>query len=240
MTKTSIRAAAVTAIAAVAVAAAPASAATTPYPMTKKAYGKRYCEMAVAFLNGSGGLKVDVYNTFAQNTCPASAWTAATAPAAMDAAKASLGALAIVTNGPRWWAFDEIGGVLAPEVVSFGGLAMNRAAILNFSGMTPPPAFTSFTVQRTSTWVYNKGTYMRVLTAPDGKKYAMQAWTTQVSTKVTASTVNTLASGKKPLITLPAGWKYRAYKATKRTVIVAPGTMTILQDNLKNTYSLIS
>jgi len=235
MKNKSIKLAAAVALAAFAVQVAPAAAAS-PYPMTDKTYGKRYCEMAVAFLEGSG-LSVEIYNTFAQNNCPASSWAAAITPSALNAAKTSLGAAQVVTNGPRWWAFDSIGGVLGQTVVSFGGLKMNRAAVLKFPGLTQPSAFTPFTVQRTSTWIWNKGTYLRVLTAPNGKRYAMQAWTTQVDSRVTASRLNTLASGSKPLIKLPAGWKYKATKATKKTTIVAPGTMTILQDNLKNTYS---
>ena len=99
-----IRLAAAVALAAFAVQVAPAAAAS-PYPMTTKTYGKRYCEMAVAFLEGSG-LSVDIYNTFAQNSCPASSWAAAITPSAIDAAKTSLGAVQVVTNGPRWWAFD--------------------------------------------------------------------------------------------------------------------------------------
>ena len=237
MTGKSIRAAALAATAAVVMsAAAPAVAATSPYPMQTKTYGKRYCEMAAVFLDG----KVDVYNTWAHGYCPDADWASATSNAAMDKAKADLGALAIVPNGPRWWAFDSIGGVLGTQDVSFGSLVTNRAAILNFPTLSRPPAYTPFTVQRTSTWVYNKGTYLRVLTSPTGKKYAMQSWTTQISTKVKASTVNTLNKGKHPLITLPLGWSFNAYKAPAKLTIVAPGTMTILQDSVNNVYSLIN
>ncbi len=234
-----IKVATAVALAAFAVQVAPA-AATSPvrYPMTDKTYGKRYCEMAVVFPEGSG-VRADVYNTFAQSTCPAAGWAAAITPSALSAAKTSLDALEVITNGPRWWAFDSIGGVLGETVVSFGGLKMNKAAVLNFTGFSAPPAYTPFTVQRTSTWVWNKGTYMRVLKGPDGKKYAMQSWTTQVSSKVTESKLNSMAKGSKPIITLAKGWTFSAYKAPKRTTIVAPGTMTIVQDSVKNVYSLI-
>jgi len=239
MNRKSIRVAALGVTAAVAMsAAAPAVAATPSYQMQKGAYGKRYCEMAAAFIDGSG-LKVDIYNTFAQNTCPASDWAVATTSSAMATAKTALGAAQIVTNGPRWWAFNEIGGVLGSTVVKFGNLGMNKAAVLNVPTFAPPAAFTEVTVQRTSTWVYNKGTYLRVLKSPTGKKYVMQAWTTQVSSKVTASSVNNLAKGKHPLIKLPTGWSYSAYKAKSKVTLVAPGTMTIVQDNLKNTYSVL-
>jgi hypothetical protein len=239
MNRTSIRFLAVAATAALSLSAVSvASAAAPSYKMEKKAYGKRYCEMAAAFINGSG-LKVVIYNTFAKNDCPTASWNSAIAPAAVSAAKTALGAVQVITNGPRWWVFDEIGGVLDPKVVKFGNLATNKAAVLNFPTMAIPTSFTEWTVSRTSTWVYNKGTYLRVITSPAGKKYVMQAYTTQVSTKVKASNLNTLASGKNPLITLPAGWKYSAYKAKSKLTLVAPGTMTIVQDNLKNTYSLM-
>ncbi|CAB4865213.1 MAG: hypothetical protein F2799_02075 [Actinobacteria bacterium] len=217
-------------------AVAPAGATTPPYTMQKHVYGKRYCEMAAVFLEGQG-LKVDIYNSFNQSTCPTSLWNSAITGSAMNAAKTALGAIAIATNGPRWWSFDEIGGVMAPQVVKFGNLGLQHAAVLHFAGLAQPPAFTEFQVIRTSTWVWNKGTYVRVLTSPAGRKFIMQSWTTQVSTKVTASKVNTLATGAHPLLTLPAGWKYKAYKATKKVTVVAPGTMQLVQDNLKNVYS---
>ena len=68
----------------------------------------------------------------------------------------------------------------------------------------------------------------------------MQSWTTQASKKVGPATINKLTSGKRPLVKLTTGWKFRAYKARSTLTIVAPGTMTILQDNVKNVYSRIS
>lgn len=187
MNRNSIRVAAIGATAAIAMsAAAPAGATTPSYPIQNHVYGKRYCEMAAVYLAGSG-LTVDIYNTFAQNSCPSSGWTAATKPAALAAAKTALGAVQIVTNGPRWWAFDEIGGVLGSTVVNFANLGMNKAAVLNFPTVSPPAPFTEITVQRTSTWIYHRNTYLRVLTSPAGTRYLMQAWTTQVDTHVTSS-----------------------------------------------------
>lgn len=222
-----------------ALAALPAGASA--YTLQSGTYGKRYCEMAVAKLTGVGlAIKVDVYNTFGLNDCPASEWAAATTTSALDASRIAMGADGIQINGPRWWAFDKIGGELGAEVVNFGTVGMRKAAILEFPTPSPPPFFTPFTVKRTSTWVFNKGTWLRTLTAPNGRKYVMQAWTTQVSTNVKSSTLNSLASGSNPLLKLPTGWKYKATKATKTLTIVAPGTMTIVQDNLKNVYSRIS
>ncbi|MCX6394157.1 MAG: hypothetical protein NTY57_04810 [Solirubrobacterales bacterium] len=219
-------------------AVAPAGATTPSYTMQKNVYGKRYCELAPVFLEGNG-LKVDIYNSFKQSTCPTDLWNSAITTSAIDSAKTALGAVAVAINGPRWWSFDEIGGILAPEVVMFGNLGLQHAAVLHFAGRAQPPAYTEFQVMRTSTWVWNKGTYLRVLTSPAGRKFIMQSWTTQVSTQVTASKVNTLATGAHPLLVLPTGWKFKAYKATKKVTVVAPGTMQLVQDNLKNVYSLL-
>lgn len=242
MAKGSIRLVLATAVASMLVLpAAPASAADVTYPIQSGVYGKRYCEMAVANLTGVGlAIHVDIYNTFGLNDCPTAAWEAATTKTALDGYKTAFAAAAVQINGPRWWAFDRIGGVLGGETVNFGSIGMRKAATLEFPTPSLPPFYTPFTVNRTSTWVYAKGTWVRTLTAPDGRKYAMQAWTTQVSTKVKASSLNTLASGKAPLLKLPKGWKYRAAKATRSLTVVAPGTMTIVQDNLKNVYSRIS
>jgi hypothetical protein len=68
----------------------------------------------------------------------------------------------------------------------------------------------------------------------------MQAFTNMVNSKVTEKSLNTLASGSKPLLKLPAGWSYKATKLSKQLKIVANGTMTVVQDNLKSTYSRIS
>jgi hypothetical protein len=133
--------------------------------------------------------------------------------------------------------FNRIGGVLSSDVKSFGDITMRQAAVLDLNAAPTP--FVELTVQRTSTWIYDKGTYLRELISPSGKKYGMQAFTSLVSAKVTEKSLNTLASGKKPLLVLPTGWKYKAVKLTKQLTIVAPGTMTVVQDNLKNTYSLL-
>ena len=103
-----------------------------------------------------------------------------------------------------------------------------------------PAPFTEFPVKRTSTWIYHKGSYVRELTSPTNHHYVLQSWTTMISSKVVASKLNTLASGSKPLLTLPKGWKFKARKLTKQLVIIAPGTMTLVQDNLKGVYSKIS
>ena len=220
------------------VLAGPASAATPSYTIEKGAYGKRYCELMLVKIQPSAPLlHIQVWNTFGLNDCPTAGWNAATTSAALTASATANGMDTISVNGPRWWAFNRIGGVLGTSTKMFGTVGMRQAAVLDLNAAPTP--FVELTVHRTSTWIYDKGTYIRELISPSGKKYGMQAWTTQVSTKVTEKSLNTLATGKKPLLVLPAGWKYKAIKLTKQLTVVAPGTMTVIQDNLKNTYSLL-
>jgi len=220
------------------IAAVPASAATPSYSIQKGAYGKRYCELMLVKLQSNPLLHIQVWNTFGLNSCPDAAWKATTTSAAVKALATANSMDQVSVNGPRWWVFNQIGGVLTTEVKTFGTITMRQAAVLDLGG--PPVPFVELTVQRTSTWIYDKGTYVRVLTAPNGRKYAMQAFTNMVSSKVTEKSLNTLASGSKPLLKLPAGWSYKATKLTKQLKVLAEGTMTVVQDNLKNTYSRIS
>jgi len=221
------------------IAAVPASAAAPSYTIQKGAYGKRYCELMLVKVQPTAPLlHIGVWNTFGLNSCPDAAWKATTTSAALTTLATANSMDQVSVNGPRWWAFNQIGGVLTTQVKTFGTITMRQAALLDLNGAPTP--FVELTVKRTSTWIYDKGTYLRVLTAPNGRKYALQAWTTQVNSKVTEKSLNTLASGSKPLLTLPAGWSFKASKLTKQLKIVAAGTMTVVQDNLKNTYSRIS
>ena len=220
------------------IAAMPASATTPSYTIQKGAYGKRYCELMLVKIQPTAPLlHVQVWNTFGLNDCPTEAWNAATTTAALTGFATANAMDQVTVNGPRWWVFNRIGGVLSSNTKTFGTVTMRQAAILDLNGAPTP--FAEVTVQRTSTWIYDKGTYLRELISPSGKKYGMQAFTSMVNSKVTEKSLNTLASGKKPLLVLPTGWKYKAIKLTKQLTIVAPGTMTVVQDNLKNTYSLL-
>jgi hypothetical protein len=220
------------------IAAVPASAANPSYNIQKGAYGKRYCELMLVKAQSNLRLHIQVWNTFGLNSCPEAAWKATTTGDALKSLATTNSMDQVSVNGPRWWVFDQIGGVLTAEVKTFGTITMRQAAVLDLGGAPTP--FVELTVQRTSTWIYDKGTYVRVLTAPNGRKYAMQAFTTMVNSKVTEKSLNTLASGSKPLLKLPAGWSYKATKLSKQLKIVATGTMTVVQDNLKSTYSRIS
>jgi len=218
---------------------APAASATAPYPMTTGYYGKRYCEFLLVKLQATSPLlHIQVWNTYPLNTCPTVAWDASTTSAALKSMVSSRGMDAVSVNGPRWWAMNRAGATINPEVTTLGSVTMRHFADVDIDA--PPALWAAATVKRTSTFIYDKGTYIHQLTSPTGHKYVMQSWTTMISPKVTEKTLKTLASGKSPLLKLPRGWKYSTLKLTKQLSIVAAGTMSVLQDNLKNSYSMIS
>lgn len=220
------------------IAAIPASAATPSYPLQKGYYGKRYCELMLVKLQSNPLLHVEVWNSYGLNDCPTNAWGTSVTTAGLQSIATANGMDSVAINGPRWWTFDQAGAIIGTNIKTLGSVQMRQFAVLDLAA--PPVNWTGTTVQRTTTFIWNKGTYSRVLTAPDGHKYLMQSYTTMVSSKVTEKSLNTLASGSKPLMKLPAGWSYKATKLTKQFKLVAGGTMTVLQDNLKNSYSQIS
>lgn len=219
--------------------AGPGSAAASPYPIKAGLFGKRYCEFLLVELQSSSPLlHIEVWSTQGLNTCPAAAWAASTTPASLETTATQMGVDLVMANGPRWWAIDRAGATIHPETGTLGSLAMRHFADIDIDA--PPGPWSPTTVQRTSTFIYDKGTYVHRLTSPSGHRYVMQSWTTAVSPKVTRRSLNTLASGKSPLLELPRGWKYHSIKLTKPLRIKTTGTISVLQDNLKNSYSKIS
>lgn len=199
-------------------------------------YNQRYCEILFADLQGSG-LHLQVYNTFALNTCPQNLWSKIDLPALAT----QTGHLAAVANGPRWWVLDQIGGDAdAASMDMGGGLMMRRVATLDLPTTSPPAAYTEVKINRATTWSYNKGRWLRMLISPAGRKYVMQAYTTMIDAKLVEAKLNSLGSSKTSKLRLPRGWKFRAFKNTKKLDLVIRSQATVLQDNLKNTYQRVS
>ena len=209
-------------------------ASSLAYKMNNS-YNARYCEFLFADLQGSG-LHLTVFNTFGVNNCPQDKWKAINV---LQLSKEK-GHLAAVANGPRWWIMDQIGGDInvTPEDMG-GGLMMRQVATLDIPTTAPPAAYTELTINRTTTWSYNQGRYLRMLTSPSSRQYIMQAYTTMIDPKLTEAKLNTLATARSSKLRLPKGWKYKASKSTKKLDLTIPEHATVIQDNLKNTYQRI-
>jgi hypothetical protein len=135
---------------------------------------------------------------------------------------------------------DQIGGDIAATSEDMGGgLMMRQVATSELTTTTPPAAYTELIINRTTTWSYNKGRYLRVLVSPSGRQYVMQAYTTMIDPSLTEAKLNNLASARGTTLRLPKRWKYKAYRNTRKLDLTIPEHATVIQDNLKNTYQRI-
>jgi hypothetical protein len=212
------------------------SSSTTAATKTKTGTGlrgKRYCEVLLLH-PAPAGITADVYNTYPINDCPEPQWQA------MDAAAIAreYSMLVALLNGPRYWLMDTIEKHdSGPEVrKSFGGMEMiQRATVVVGNPIEASKPYTLNSVDRQTVFSFDKGRTVYELTGADGTKYVMQSWSQQIEPTLTEADLATLASR----LHLPAGWAYapRTLTAPLR-VVTTSTTAKVLQDDLKNTYSM--
>jgi hypothetical protein len=213
--------------------AAPAAAASGP----RKAldvFGKRYCELLAVHPNPGGGDVADVYNTFGLNTCPQATWRAIDTTAVAR----QLGALAVVRNGPRFWLMNTIEKFDAAHrgVTNLGALRMAKVAELNLPTLSTAP-FTTHSVDRATTFIWNKGATVYELRGPGGSTWVMQSYSRQIDPHLHLADLQDLNAR----LQLPAGWRYRTRRLAKALkVVTVKSDAQVIQDNLDDTYSRVS
>lgn len=196
----------------------------------------RYCEVLVGFLSGSD-VRIDVYNSFGLNDCPADAW-AKVDPATIKAERA---ADVVVLNGPRHWTIDafEKSALLDETKVTFGGIEMRKAGEINLpaaEAMAGNKPYVTRSVKRNTTVAFLSGKPVYELVDPTGRTFTMQAWSDQKEAQTEASLA---ALGSK--LVPPAGWSFRTRTLTADLRVTAvDGVATVVQDELLNTYQLSS
>lgn len=226
-----------------------ATAATAKSPISvgnnPKMYNERYCEYLFVHSAADGaGVKVvgDVWNTFGLNKCPAAQWEASN--------KTSLaaifpGTLAVKMNGPRYWiissakiTWDSRIDARGGTVRQFPGLKMRfltsvdvPAAALKTGGMPP---YGETIVSRTTDFTFSRKHPIHELMSPDGKVYAMQAYSQIKDKTLTLSKLGGLGSK----LALPVGWKYRTRALKLDRTFRTKGKTVVIQDEFENTYQL--
>jgi hypothetical protein len=195
----------------------------------------RYCEI-LAISPSAEGLGVQVYSTFPLNDCPDDLWQA------LDPteAAATAGTPVAVANGPRYWTIDSVSRSTTDDVVrvDFGGLAMNRYASVSLPG---PQAVTERyvvrSVDRQAVMTFFAGRQVYLLIDPTGATYAMQSWSQQVDPTLTEGDL----AGLGDRLALPQGWRF-ATQTLDDDLVVEFGQRPaqVLQDDLSNTYSLVT
>jgi hypothetical protein len=195
--------------------------------------GKRYCEVLLLH-PAPAGITADVYNTYPLNDCPEAQWQA------MDAAQIAQenSMLAALLNGPRYWLMDTIeqNDSGAQVQKSFGGMEMiQRATVVVGNPVAASKPYTQNSVDRRTVFSFDKGRTVYELTTDDGTKFVMQSWSQQVEPTLTESDLATLGTR----LQLPAGWSYSARKlTTPLRVVTTSTTAKVLQDDLRNSYSM--
>ena len=146
--------------------------------------------------------------------------------------------LIALLNGPRYWLMDTIEKNVAGAELrkSFGGMEMiQRATVVVGNPIEASKPYTVNSVDRQTVFSFEKGRTVYELTGADGAKYVMQSWSQQIEPTLTEADLATLASR----LHLPAGWSYAARTLTAPLRVVTTSTTAkVLQDDLKNTYSM--
>ena len=220
----------VVAIAAAVALSAPAGAAAQPSTMSF--HDARYCEFLV--LTGDvPNAKVTVYNTIGLNECPQALWDS------IDAGELAqeLGAKAVIKNGPRNFLMDSATGNPGP-VRDFDGLEMRKVATIAIHSNEElvSRVYSERTITRHNTWTWNAGRRVYELLAPNGSTYVMQSYSQIEDPDLSIGQLRKL--GKR--LELPEGWQYRSRVLKDDLVLKARGSATIVQDDLTNTYQLVS
>lgn len=193
----------------------------------------RYGEVLLVTL-GQGPPKVEVYNSFPLNDCPAELWEKLDAVALAT----EHGATFAFLNGPRYWLMDGIGKVdpIEPVVAEFGGIAMRRVATVQVDDFANRGPFQPVSVNRGAAFMFDAGSDGHVLTDPEGRQFIMQAYCTAVDPTLT---IDKLA-GLGERLTLPAGWRFATVRlADELTVDTTARPATVVQDELQNSYTLV-
>jgi hypothetical protein len=180
-------------------------------------------------------LRVDVYNTYLLNDCPAEAWQQ------MDSEqlKQEFQASAVILNGPRYWMIDAFthSAFLDPERKSFGGIEMRKAGQLRIplsEGLRMGATYATRTVARNTTYVFEVGKPVHELLDPSGRVFVMQSFSVQH-----APLGQDALSNLGQQLSLPQGWTYRTRQLAQELHVTAiDGVATIVQDELGNTYQL--
>lgn len=194
----------------------------------------RYCEIIPVKRDGFHFVAT-VYNTLGENDCPPAIWDTIT-EAEM---KKRFDAFRVVLNGPRHFVMDRIiasGTTAEGKTIEAGGLKLTERATIDLGlfDLRHEP-YRERTILRDTHYVYEAGKPVFTLLAPDGERYAMQAYAQIVDKSLDYDELPKLGERLK----LPQGWRYEVMVPKFDLVLGAKGEATVIQDNLEDTYQKI-
>jgi hypothetical protein len=195
--------------------------------------GKRYGEVLLV-TPGEAGPQATVYNSYPLNDCPAELWSALDA----NVIATENGAATALLNGPRYWLMNSIEKASqAPRMVkNFGGIDMLLQATVLLSAMDPAP-YSANQVHRHTVFTYDADEEIYELQDPALRRWVMQTWSQIVDPNLSRADLPGLGDR----LELPKGWTYESRKLTSPlTIDTTTHAAQVLQDDLKNSYSLFT
>jgi len=123
-----------------------------------------------------------------------------------------------VQTARKWWVVDQLYLYAGGEKYNFVGstgtwVGQMGAKDLMAAAQAAKTPYLPLTNSQMSKWVYNVGSTVFLLRAPEGKVYVMQAVTNAVDTSLTYDQLPQLGSRLKQL---PPGWTYEVKTLTKQ------------------------
>lgn len=212
------------------VSLAPEAVARTEQSMR----GQRYCEVLLVDVVDGAGV-AEVFNTWPLNDCPEGAWRALDAGAIAAANGSSIALL----NGPRYWLMNSIDKADRSQMTTetFGDLEMIRQATVDIGPVASAAVpYQPRPVDRRAAFVFDAGETVFELTAPDGRRFVMQTWSQMVDPALAEEDL----AGLGGRLQLPPGWSFGSRVLESDLVLDTTGeTAQVLQDDLRNSYSLV-
>jgi len=188
---------------------------STDAPTTTNLYpdglrGVKYCEVLLLNADPDKGLVATVYNSMGYSTCPDDEW-------------AELDPVAIAAD------FEP--------TETFGAITMFRAATVELG--TAPPQMTPYLpapVARETVFVFEAGSEIYELTAPDGRVFVMQSFSQQVDPTMGIERLAALGD----VLQLPDGWTFSSRVLDEQLdVYSTEGIAMVMQDEFRNSYQLV-
>jgi hypothetical protein len=125
------------------------------------------------------------------------------------------------------------GATKAGKTIEAGALKFTERASIDVGLMDlMHRPYRETTINRDTIYRFKAGNPVFLLEAPDGSRYAMQAYSQIVDKSLDYAGLPALGSRLK----LPSGWRYTTLTPETDLVLGAKGTATVVQDELENTY----
>lgn len=204
-------------------------------------YGVRYCEVLI-FFEEPDGLLAEVWNSEGLSECPEEQWRALDT----GAIAAEAGAVYAWANGPRFWVRDD-GQILGfpPGFVAlennrrdFGGIELRLVTSVQVpsSSINEQAGYKAATVSRDTVWIYRAGRRVYELQDPEGARYVMQSYSTEIDPGLDVTELRYLGER----LQMPEGWQYRSYILEEELQVpTIDGTAHMVTDEYANTYQRI-